>query len=80
MIGSPVFSTPAPSPCEDNETEPSSKMFYVIGEDIGRDLRPFLHTEFFLHLSTALVNSKVFNGVQVQRLRWLLQNLDFVVN
>lgn len=48
MIGSPVFNTPALSPCEDNDTlSLFSKMLYEIGEHIVRDLRPFLQTEYF---------------------------------
>ena len=45
MISTPLFNTLASSPCEDNDTEPFSKMFYEIGEHMRRDLRPFLHTE-----------------------------------
>jgi hypothetical protein len=43
MIGTSVFKTLAPFPCEDNDAEPFSKMFYEIGEPIVRDLRPFLY-------------------------------------
>ena len=59
-------------------------MCYDLGEHVGRDLRPFLHTESFqifdiLHLllwtSPLQFKPQVFNGVQV-----LKQNVDFVVN
>ena len=86
IIDTPVFSTPAPYPCEDNDTEPFSKIFYDIEEHIGRDLRPFCHTESFqildilrLNLWTAFFNSNhrfsMWSGD-----RWPLQNVDFVVN
>ena len=35
MIGSPILNAPAPSPWEDNYTEPFPKMFYEIGEHLG---------------------------------------------
>ena len=86
----PLFSVLcAPSPCKDNGTESFSIMFNEIGEHIGRDLRPFLHTESFQILDilrSALMDCplqlkpQVFNGVQVRRRRWPLQNVDFVVN
>jgi hypothetical protein len=83
-IVSAVFNSPAPSPCEDNNTEPFPKtpVFYDIGH-IWLDLRPFLHTESFqildilgLHLWSAL--SIQTTGFQVQRPRWPLQNVDFI--
>jgi hypothetical protein len=43
----PVFSTLCDSSCEEKVTEPLSIMFHEIGEHIGRDLRPFLHAEFY---------------------------------
>ena len=36
FIGTPVFNTPTPFPCEDNDNQ-----------HIGRDVRSFLHTESF---------------------------------
>jgi hypothetical protein len=34
-------------PFENKETEHFSKIFYEIGEHVGRELRPFLYTESF---------------------------------
>ena len=69
-----LFSVLRHTPLSRITSQPYSKVFYEIGEHIGRDRSPFLHTESFQILDV-LRHQQVFNGIEVRRLRWPLHQL-----
>ena len=73
---------------KDNSMESFPVMFDKVKEHIWRDFGPFLYADPFkiLHiLGFALINCplqlspQVFDWIEVRRLRWPWQNIDFVV-